>query len=80
MKYKGETYSLRNLFKILRRHNITVPQNEKDFLREALSQKQLTAQSCEGRCFLEERSDAKECYCDMACKSWGDCCLDFYLR
>ena len=80
VKYKGEFFSLKKLLQLLRHHNITVPPNERSFLREVLNQKQSQAQSCRGRCFMKERSDAKRCYCDNECKTWGDCCLDFHLR
>jgi len=76
VKFKGEVISLIKLLQLLRHHNVTVPINEEAFLDEVFYQKQSSAQSCEGRCFLEERSDPKWCYCDKDCKTWGDCCLD----
>ncbi|KAL9970846.1 hypothetical protein ACROYT_G023297 [Oculina patagonica] len=53
---------------------------EEVLLRAVLWQKDYSQQSCEGRCFLEERREEKPCYCDKACKTFSDCCLDFYSR
>ena len=79
MKLKGEIISLKKLLQILHRLNTSVPE-ERRFLDALFHEKQSSAQSCDGRCFLEERSDPKWCYCDMGCKAWGDCCLDLYVR
>ena len=79
VKFKNENVSLKNLLKLLRQHNITVPQ-EKRFLDAVIRANRSSDQSCKGRCFLEERSEAKWCYCDKTCKTWGDCCLDFQTR
>ena len=80
MKFKGRVVSLRKHLDQLQHHNITVPYDTKDFVHIVLKQKQSKPQSCNGRCFMDERGSAKSCYCDTDCKTWGDCCLDFYLR
>ena len=80
MKFKGGVVSLRNLLYQLQHHNITVPYNTRAFVHEVLNQKRSSSQSCNGRCFMDERGNAKLCHCDTGCKTWGDCCLDFYLR
>lgn len=79
MKFKGEIFSWKNLTDMLRQYNITIPQ-ENEVLAEVLQQKDSSAQSCQGRCFMDERSEEKTCYCDKACKTFGDCCLDFPLK
>lgn len=79
VKFKGEIFSWKNFSHLLRQHNITVPQ-ERDVLAEVLRQKDSSSQSCQGRCFLDERSDEKSCYCDQACQTFSDCCLDFHSR
>ena len=79
MKFKGEVISLRNISKLLRQHNITLP-DETMFFKEVHKQKNSRAQSCERRCFRGEIRKDKICYCDKACKTLGDCCLDFYSR
>ena len=48
MKLKREIISLKKLFQILHRHNISVPQ-ERRFLDALFHEKQSSAQSCEGR-------------------------------
>ena len=82
MKFKGEVISLIKELQLFRHHNVTIPMDEKAFLDEVFHQKKSSAQSCRGRCFLEERRryPPKWCYCDMDCKTWGDCCLDFQLK
>lgn len=79
MKFKGEIFSWKNLTDMLRQYNITIPQ-ENEVLAEVLQQKDSSAQSCQGRSFMDERSEEKTCYCDKACKTFGDCCLDFPLK
>jgi len=79
VKFKGEVLSWKNLTDELRQHNITIPQ-ESDVVAEVLRQKDSSAQSCEGRCLIDERSGEKGCYCDKACKTYSDCCLDFHSR
>lgn len=79
VKFKGQFISWKNISQLLRQHNITVP-HEGVLLRAVLQQKDYSPQSCEGRCFLEERREEKPCYCDKACKTFSDCCLDFYAR
>lgn len=79
VKFKGEIFSWKNLTELLRQHNITIPQ-ESEVLAEVLQQKDFSDQSCQGRCFMDERSDEKRCYCDKACKAYSDCCLDFHSR
>ena len=79
VKFKGEVISLRNISKLLHQQNITLP-NEKEFFRVILQQKNSTAQSCRGRCYVGERQRCKKCYCDKVCETFGDCCFDFYLR
>ena len=61
VKFKGEIISWKNLTDLLRQHNITIPQ-ENEVLAEVLQQKDSSAQSCQGRCFMDERSDEKRCY------------------
>jgi len=82
VNFEDEDISLIKLLQLLRHHNVTVPINEKAFLDAVFHQKQSSAQSCARRCFLEERCryPPKWCYCDMDCKAWGDCCLDFHMR
>ena len=80
VKFKGEVISLIELLQLLRHRNVTVPKNKQAFLKALILQKQSSAQSCEGICFLEERSDPTWCYCDTDCKAWGDCCLGFQLK
>ena len=77
VKFKGEIFSWKNLTDQPRQHNITIPQ-ESDVLAEVLQQKDSSDQSCQGRCFTDERSAEKSCYCDKACKRFSDCCLDFH--
>ena len=81
VKYKGEVLSLKKLLGLLSDYNISVPQNEDSFFNEVIN-KQMSSriQSCNGRCFIDERTVSKTCYCDKACITWGDCCLDFHLR
>ncbi|KAL9970848.1 hypothetical protein ACROYT_G023299 [Oculina patagonica] len=79
VKFKGQIISWKNISQLLRQHNITVP-DEGAALRAVLQQKDSSTQSCEGRCLLEERRERKPCYCDEACKTFSDCCLDFYSR
>ena len=79
MKFKGEIFSWKNLTDMLRQHNITIPQ-ENEVLAEVIKQKNSSAQSCLGRCFMDERREEKTCYCDEACKTFSDCCLDFNSR
>ncbi|XP_022809262.1 uncharacterized protein LOC111346225 [Stylophora pistillata] len=79
VNFKGETISLKNLTKLLRHHNVTLPQEDR-YLAEALRQKNASEQSCGGRCLSEERGEGNKCFCDKACRELGDCCLDFYSR
>lgn len=79
MKFQGRNVSLTSLVQRLHNLNITPFQIE-DFLKNVNNHRHLRTQSCECRCDLEERSHSKTCYCDLACVSWGDCCLDFHLR
>ena len=79
VKFQGRNVSLTSLIERLRNLNITPFQTE-DFLKNVNNHKHLRTHSCEGRCYFEERSHSKTCYCDLACVSWGDCCLDFHLR
>ncbi|KAL9970851.1 hypothetical protein ACROYT_G023302 [Oculina patagonica] len=80
VKFKGEIISWRKISQLLRQHNITVPQ-EKHLFAAVLKQKSSSAQSCRGRCFLDERKTPyKTCFCDKACKAFSDCCLDFHTR
>ena len=79
MKFQGRNVSLISLIERLRNLNITTFQI-KDFLENVIKHKHSRTHSCEGRCYVEERSHSKTCYCDLACVSWGDCCLDFHLR
>ena len=79
VKFKGELISWRNLSQLLHQHNITVPR-EQAVLNTVLREKDSSAQSCKGRCFVEERRQKKTCFCDKACERLSDCCLDFYLR
>ena len=80
VKFKGEMFSWKNLSQLLRQHNITVPQ-EKDLLAAVVQQKTSRDQSCQDRCFLDERKYLhKTCFCDVACKTFSDCCLDFHSR
>ena len=80
VRFKGEIFSLRNFTKLLRHHNITVP-DEGSILHAVLRDKNSRDQSCEHRCFLDERrSRHNTCFCDKACRAFGDCCLDFHLR
>ena len=79
VRFKGETISLKNVTQLLRQHNITLPEEGK-FLAAVLEQKNSSVQSCEGRCFAEERGEKKTCFCDKLCKILGDCCLDYYSR
>lgn len=77
LKYKGQDVSLRTLLK----SNVILPVNTQIFLEKVADQKNSSQQSCQGRCFLDERSDAvMSCYCDKDCKKWGDCCWDFKIR
>ena len=78
VKFKGEIYSWKNLSQLLRQHNIAVP-NE-DVLTAVLQQKNLALQSCKDKCFFDEREYNKSCFCDKACKTFRDCCLDFQSR
>lgn len=81
VKYKGEVLSLKKLLGLLSDYNISVPQNEDSFFNEVINkQTSSSIQSCNGRCFKDERTISKTCYCDKACITWGDCCLDFHLR
>lgn len=58
-----------------------LPVNTQSFLEKVADQKNSSQQSCQGRCFIDERSDAvMSCYCDKDCKKWGDCCWDFKIR
>lgn len=78
VKFKGEILSWKNLTQLLRRHNITVP-DEKAVLAAVLGVKYL-GQSCKKkrRCSVDERRfHHKTCFNDEACKTFGDCCLDF---
>ncbi|KAL9970853.1 hypothetical protein ACROYT_G023304, partial [Oculina patagonica] len=75
VKFKGEIFSWKNLSRQLRQHNITVTQ---DLLDAVLKEKTFPHHSCQGRCFLDERKDDKTCFCDEACKTYTDCCLDFH--
>ena len=80
VKFKGETFSWKNLTKLLRQYNVTVP-DEGSILRAVLREKNSRDQSCKHRCFLDERRFRhKTCFCDKACRTFGDCCLDFHLR
>ena len=80
VKFKGEILSWRNLTKLLRYHNVTIP-DEGSILHAVLQDKNSRDQSCERRCFLDERRFRhKTCFCDKACRTFGDCCLDFHLR
>ena len=79
VKFKGQLISWRNLSQLLHQHNITVPR-EQAVLNTVLREKDSSAQSCEGRCFVEERRRKKTCFCDKACEIFSDCCLDFYSR
>ncbi|XP_022800965.1 uncharacterized protein LOC111338715, partial [Stylophora pistillata] len=45
-----------------------------------LKQKNSSAQSCGGRCYIGERQQSKSCYCDRVCETFGNCCIDFYSR
>ena len=81
VKYKGEVLSLKKLLGLLSDYNISVPQNEDSFFNEVINkQTSSRIQSCNGRSFKDERTVSKTCYCDKACITWGDCCLDFHLR
>lgn len=80
VKFKGEIISFIELLKSLRLLNASVPKNENVLLSAVFQLNGSSAHSCKGRCFLEERSATKWCYCDKACQAWGDCCLDFHLR
>ncbi|KAL9970849.1 hypothetical protein ACROYT_G023300 [Oculina patagonica] len=56
---------------------------EGEILATVLKEKNFSSQSCQGRCFLEKRKENlgyKTCFCDKACKTVGDCCLDFHSR
>ena len=82
VKFKSEIFSWKNFSQLLRQHNITLP-HENDILAAVLEQKNSSAQSCQGRCFMDERTDilhSKTCFCDKACITFRDCCLDFHLR
>lgn len=80
IKWRGEMYSWKNLSQLLHQHNITLPQEEKVF-SAVLQQKNSSAQSCKGRCFLNERRHPNmACFCDKPCKLLSDCCLDFQTR
>ncbi|PFX13285.1 G-protein coupled receptor Mth2 [Stylophora pistillata] len=73
VRYKAQTLSLRDIF---HQQNVSLP--ERSFFDEVNKQKTSTDQSCTGRCFSKERKPNMTCYCDNACKTFGDCCLDFY--
>ena len=79
MKFQGRNVSLISLVQRLHNLNIT-PFHIEEILKNVNNHKHLRTQSCEGRCYVEERSHSKTCYCDLPCVSWGDCCLDFHLR
>jgi len=77
VKWRGEIFSWKNLSQLLRQQNLIVPQ----VLAEVLQQKNSSVQSCQGRCFFDERRFLyNTCFCDKACRTFGDCCLDFHLR
>ena len=81
LKYKGQDVSLKTLLQKLLKNNVILPVNTQIFLEKVANQKNSSQQSCQGRCFIEERSDAvMSCYCDKDCKKWGDCCWDFKAR
>lgn len=80
VKWRGEMLSWKNLSQLLHQHNITLPQEE-NVLAAVLQLKNSSVQSCQGRCFLNERRhDNKTCFCDKPCKLLSDCCLDFQTR
>ena len=79
VKFKGEIISLRKIAKLLHQQNIYLPQ-ENEFFNEVHRQKKTATRSCEGRCFLKEIRPHQSCYCDNVCRTFGDCCLDFYSR
>ena len=76
VKFKGRKFRWREL---LRQLNITLPV-EDAVLAKVLEQKKSPVQSCKGRCFLDERKYDKTCFCDNVCRTFSDCCLDYYSR
>ena len=78
MKFQGRNVSLTSL--VQRLHNLNITPFQIEEILKNVNHKHLRTQSCEGRCYVEERSHSKTCYCDLPCVSWGDCCLDFHLR
>ena len=76
VEFKGKKIRLK---KLLRQHKMPLGKRNA-VLAAVLEEKDSTLQSCKGRCFGDERKHSKTCYCDMACKTFRDCCLDFHLR
>ena len=76
VKFKGETFSWKNLTKLLRQYNVTEP-DEGSILHAVLREKNSRDQSCKHRCFLDERRFGDSV---IRHSTFGDCCLDFHLR
>jgi len=80
VKFQGKIVSWKNLMELLRQQNFPVT-DERSVLAAVHRDKGSRDQSCKHRCFLDERKfRSRTCFCDKACSTFGDCCLDFHLR